>query len=169
MKTLNIINANKIQKRAIKEIAPWVLEHLVGKRIKNNIELTIKFKTPKYMENLEGATTWEDDNHKPREFLIELDKTMPLETLIVTVCHELVHIKQMAKGEMKDLFRGEYDIMWRGVKMNTKNNKMNYWDLPWEIEAFGRERGLYIMWKEANGLKYCDSFQKFLKSRGEKT
>jgi len=26
---------------------------------------------------------------------------------------------------------------------------MNYWDAPWEIEAFGRELGLYKMFKQS--------------------
>jgi hypothetical protein len=26
---------------------------------------------------------------------------------------------------------------------------MNYWDCPWEIEAFGRELGLYKMFMES--------------------
>jgi prolyl oligopeptidase PreP (S9A serine peptidase family) len=167
MKRLKILYATKIQKRALKEIVPWVLEHLCGKRLKNNIELTVKFKQMRKKERLEGTTTWEDDNHKPREFLIEIDKEMPLETIIITLCHELVHVKQMAKGEMKDLFRGPHDMLWRGTRLNTRKMKTPYWDWPWEIEAFGREEGLYIMWKEAKGLKPHDKFQKFLLSRGE--
>ena len=31
-------------------------------------------------------------------------------------------------------------------------DKVNYWDLPWEIEAHGRERGLYVRFTEAAGI-----------------
>lgn len=167
VKTLKIYNATKLQKRAIKEIAPWVLQHLVGKRLANNIELNIRFKKLKKKEAEEGNTTWEDNNHKPREFTIELDSELDIEEMIPTLCHELVHVKQLAKGEMKDLFKGPYNICWKGQKMNTRDSSINYWELPWEIESFGREDGLYIMWKESKQLQPYDTFQTFLDSSEE--
>ena len=30
--------------------------------------------------------------------------------------------------------------------------KIDYWDLPWEIEAHGREVGLFVRYCEANKL-----------------
>jgi hypothetical protein len=30
--------------------------------------------------------------------------------------------------------------------------KTSYWDLPWEIEAHGRETGLFIRWAEKEHL-----------------
>jgi hypothetical protein len=30
--------------------------------------------------------------------------------------------------------------------------KVSYWDLPWEIEAHGRELGLFVRWAEKEGL-----------------
>lgn len=164
MRSFKINNATKEQKIAVKEIVPWVLNYLLGKKLTKNIELTIKFKKIRNKERVEGTSTWEDNNHKPREFTIEIDKEMSLESIIITLCHELVHIKQMATGEMKDLFRGKYDLLWRGSKISTKNMKIPYWDWPWEIEAFGREEGLYIMWKESKGLKPHETFRKYLKS-----
>jgi hypothetical protein len=35
-----------------------------------------------------------------------------------------------------------------GKTINPK--KVSYWDLPWEIEAHGREVGLFVRWCEAN-------------------
>jgi hypothetical protein len=29
---------------------------------------------------------------------------------------------------------------------------MDYYDLPWEIEAYGREVGLFVRWAEKNKL-----------------
>lgn len=164
LKKLSIRNATKIQKAAIKNIAPWVVEHLVGKKLARNIEIRFQImKGLMELEKLEGMTSWEDDNHKPREFLIEIDKSLEIEDFILTMCHELVHVKQYATGEMKDLFKGPHNLVWRGNKINTLVNNIPYWEQPWEIEAFGREQGLYIMWKEANHLKDCESFEKCLK------
>ena len=29
---------------------------------------------------------------------------------------------------------------------------INYWDYPWEIEAFGRQLGLFVRFCEAQGI-----------------
>jgi hypothetical protein len=57
--------------------------------------------------------------------------------MLITVAHEMVHIKQYVKGEMpKSITEGDY------------------WDRPHEIEAHGRETGLFIRWAEANQLSH---------------
>jgi hypothetical protein len=59
---------------------------------------------------------------------------------LLAIAHEMVHVKQYAKGELKDYLKEE--------KSKYKNDhiyfeSLNYWDYPWEIEAHGRELGLY--------------------------
>jgi hypothetical protein len=51
-----------------------------------------------------------------------------------TLAHEMVHVRQLAKGIMKFL-PGETRI-WKG-KRYTKKTK--YLDQPWEIDAFSRQ------------------------------
>jgi hypothetical protein len=34
----------------------------------------------------------------------------------------------------------------------VNSNKVSYWDQPWEIEAMGREEGLFIQWIEKMNL-----------------
>jgi len=53
----------------------------------------------------------------------------------------MVHLKQYAKGELKDYARVK-SIKWKGQVYDE--DRIDYWDHPWEIEAYGRERGLYI-------------------------
>jgi hypothetical protein len=55
--------------------------------------------------------------------------------MLTTLAHELVHVKQYVKKEMpKDITEGDY------------------WDRPHEIEAHGRETGLFIRWCEQERL-----------------
>ena len=61
---------------------------------------------------------------------------MRLRSLLTTVAHELVHVKQYITGEL--------------TQDSDKN--ISYWDRPSEIEAHGRETGLFIKWAEANKL-----------------
>ena len=75
-----------------------------------------------------------------REFQIVMDNTVNPHTWIRTLMHELVHVKQYAKNEMAYYERNHSLVKWRQSKINVDNE--NYWDLPWEIEAHGREEGL---------------------------
>ena len=68
---------------------------------------------------------------------------------IFTLAHEMVHVKQWAKGEMY-----EYTVpdMVRFHKTKFNMADINYWDYPWEIEAFGRQLGLFVRFCEAQGI-----------------
>ena len=69
--------------------------------------------------------------------------------MLETVAHEMVHVKQYARREMNDWsYMEDKYYKWKNqmVPANT-----DYWDLPWEIEANGREIGLFIRWAEKNG------------------
>ena len=59
----------------------------------------------------------------------------------------MVHVKQMAKGELKERFTPVHKQTWNNKIVDT--NKLSYWDLPWEIEAHGRQRGLFVRFVEA--------------------
>ena len=84
---------------------------------------------------------------RPRVFDIEVHSKMKLRKILETIAHEMVHVKQYARGE---LYQGQRvnKMRWQGRWVGD----MNYWDEPWEIEAHGREAGLFIRWAEAEGL-----------------
>ena len=122
---------------------------LMGTRLSVNLEINITSK--KIDGNTLGFCTYEDDNVKPRSFEIELsNKIKCVEELFKTLAHEMVHVKQYARGEMKDRYRPAYKQIWMGEEVNT--NKVHYYDLPWEIEAHGREHGLFIRFVETYKL-----------------
>jgi hypothetical protein len=82
------------------------------------------------------------------DFLIEVKKDLPMREKMITLMHELVHMKQHISLEMK------YDISndettWQDKKF--LNCYIDYWDRPWEIEAHGRQLGLFIRWVEDMG------------------
>jgi hypothetical protein len=57
----------------------------------------------------------------------------------------MVHVKQYARRELHPSKEA-----WLGKTINPK--KVSYWDLPWEIEAHGREVGLFVRYCEENKL-----------------
>ena len=58
----------------------------------------------------------------------------------------MVHVKQYATGELRDALRGPTLHRWRNKPYDAK--VVDYWDHPWEIEAYGREYGLYLRFRE---------------------
>ena len=131
--------------------ATWFYaEKLMGKRLINNLEINIKLKRGLYKEdNTEGTAIWEDESYRPKEFTIELDCGVKIRNLLITLAHEMVHVKQWAKDEMY-----EYTTIGkvRFMKKKYDMNDMDYWDYPWEIEAFGRQLGLFVRMCDAVGI-----------------
>lgn len=72
------------------------------------------------------------------EYEIDVKRTLNMRTMLTTLAHELVHVKQYELGELKQ--DSETDI--------------DYWDRPSEIEAHGREVGLFIRWCEKERLSH---------------
>lgn len=98
-----------------------------------------------------GECVSEDDTKNPRWFTITLRGGRKDDDMIQTLAHELVHVKQYAKNELSKqmrLTRGGIGIgsKWHGEWWNPKSKEDAYWDAPWEIEAYGREVGLYAKW-----------------------
>ena len=103
-------------------------------RINNNISVDIKFN--RTIDNY-GLTGVEGCNSakKARDFLIEIHSDIGARNILETLAHEMVHVKQFAYGEINDSLS-----VWKGQAVDL--DEVDYWWLPWEIEAHGMEAGL---------------------------
>jgi hypothetical protein len=61
-----------------------------------------------------------------------LDADLKQERLFETLAHEMVHVKQFAKGQYKAVRTKRF---WMGSHVKAK-----YYDQPWEIEAMAKEK-----------------------------
>lgn len=68
---------------------------------------------------------------------VVLIKPKNLKDMGITLAHEMIHVKQLAKGTLKQVNGVNY---WKG-KRYRKNHK--YLNLPWEIEAFSKQELLF--------------------------
>ena len=59
------------------------------------------------------------------------------EELGITLAHEMVHVRQLAKGILKAEGGNKW---WRGKKYSKRTK---YLDMPWEIDAFARQELLF--------------------------
>ena len=100
-----------------------------------------------------GSSVWTDRNDRPREFEVILNSSIGKRAQLITLAHEIVHVKQHAKGELKSLLR-ERTERWKGTYIKED---VSYFEKPWEIEAYGRELGMYQMymqWKKDWKIKF---------------
>jgi hypothetical protein len=69
--------------------------------------------------------------------IVILLKPQSFEKLGVTLAHEMVHVKQMAKGTLKTVKGINY---WNGRRYSKRTK---YLDQPWEIEAFSKQELIF--------------------------
>jgi len=150
------IHSKKIDfklKAAMHAMCGYAINSLgISNRISNNLNLTIHMG---HHENEGEARVAKGANrYRPRDFKINLDHhqmnkddynrslgdTEWGHRVLRTLAHELVHVKQYIRGELTWRDRG---LLWKGVNLNP-DNLLEYYDLPYEIEAHGREYGLLV-------------------------
>jgi hypothetical protein len=93
----------------------------------------------------DGYCSWEDTNVNPREFTIELDKKLIGTELIKTIAHEMVHLKQYVKGELKERYKPYHRHIWKGDVVDVGLDNM--FDVPWEVEAREMEEELFLLYE----------------------
>ena len=88
------------------------------------------------------------------EFSIEIKKDLLMREKMIVLMHELVHMKQHIAGELEfgGIIIGKDGLKcktttWMGAEFDEEGT--DYFDRPWEIEAFGRQLGLFIRWVES--------------------
>lgn len=85
---------------------------------------------------------WEDTNYRPRKFSIVVSPRLSRKQQISSIVHEMVHVRQFAKGELMDYMNHRYDkyTKWKNKLISIK---VPYRKRPWEIEAYRLEKKLY--------------------------
>lgn len=71
-----------------------------------------------------------------KDICMMIDTSLDSERLIITLAHEMVHVKQYARGQITHS-KNKRARYWMGKKV-----KAEYYDQPWEVEAFSKERVL---------------------------
>ena len=131
-----------------------------SKRLRNNLEINVHVR--KHAESGEAMVDEFANRRNPRSFRVILDpskmkyndsgeersETEVAYEILKTLGHELVHVKQYIRRELTMDRYGA--LRYNGVHYSV-NNLLEYFDLPYEIEAYGREKGLLVgflaVWK----------------------
>ena len=141
-------------KTAMHAMCGYALSRLgISTRLSNNISLNIHMR---HSDHEGESSVHEDGNEKrPRDFVIILDhhqmdrdeygrKRTDTEwghRILETLAHELVHVKQYVRGELTG--GPVAGLYWKGTRFVVEDYR-DYYELPYEVEARGKERGLLI-------------------------
>jgi len=141
------------EKALLKEATEFYAAQLMDPRMVRNLVIDLEVR-----DNLEvqGECVDEDGTRNPRFFTIAL-RRQDITEMLKTLAHEMVHVKQHAKNELQSgimiASRGGLKMTskWMGEIWKPKGKEDAYYDSPWEIEAYGREVGLFAKWVQYKG------------------
>lgn len=140
---------DRVLSSTLKEATGYFATSLVSTQLIPYLNIRILIK-----EKLDaGGYCQSEEIIKPRNFLIEIYKHRSKYWMLETLAHEMIHVKQMAKGQLKERsFKKQRVISWHGT---VYQDDVSYWDQPWEIEAYELQSSLvfkYLM--DYNKFKY---------------
>lgn len=143
---LHIKGGSQVHQKHCRQFARFFSKKFFTKELNKQITIRLKL-TPK--ANIQfgdecAYVQWVDSSRHPRKFAININIPQTgasLKYVIGSLAHEMVHVKQFVKNELVDLPSTDYNVsLFKNKRYNL--NRIAYYDQPWEIEAFGRERGL---------------------------
>lgn len=134
MLIVDVTGSNKTKRDIAYNVVHYMIKHLMPRL--RNLEVEVKFS--KMTDDAVGYCMQLDNN---RQYQIEISKDLNIKDLVMTVCHEMVHVKQYVRNEMR-----EGQMVWKKKEI-AKDTK--YYDLPWEKEAYAMQAKLAKQcWKE---------------------
>jgi hypothetical protein len=147
----NVHLIGKESTKMMRSLALFTLDKFFTKPKQNKLNILVSFEKDLFEKtNQYGNCIWEDEPYRPFDFTIQIDPNQKIQLLLNSLAHELVHVKQWAKGEFYQLQRERSVYKFNGQRFDTE--KVDYWDTPWEIEAHGRAIGLVVQWARKNKL-----------------
>jgi hypothetical protein len=125
--------ANPKVSQFLNSLMPSMVEQLGLTRSRRAVLIKV---TDEIDEGMQGATL-NIDIADCYLVLIKKPKRLTKASLLdmgTTLAHEMVHVRQLAKGQMK--FLPNQNRIWMGKRYS---NKTHYLDQPWELDAFARQ------------------------------
>lgn len=127
MNEVTVVGGTKKQRELAEKVVEWSIKKMMPRMRTLDIVVSIESMNG---DDAYGYCMEEDTN---REFTLTIRKKQTLFEMIGTIVHEMIHVKQYARRELRSVHG---NTMWK--KKNYNN--VSYADAPWEKEAFRLER-----------------------------
>ena len=133
--------------RTLAEEVMWFCIETLMPRMKN---LMVECELKKIDDGVLGYAWTVEDN---KDCMIQIDSRLSRDAgrdkFIETVCHEMVHVWQMATNRTKETYRDGHKQLWKCKDGKYRNyGKTAYERQPWETEAYAMEGPLAELFKE---------------------
>lgn len=125
--------SNTLSLKEMRFAIRWFANLLLPKKVLEDIEINISLKNMKDTGYVDFLT----DEPGLKIFELGLNRQNDKETQLITIAHEMVHIKHYALKEMR--YTNNNDIVWRKRIASAKTLR----EEPWEAEAYEQEQELY--------------------------
>ena len=151
MHPCNIINVTggfKTQRQTVLNVMSFCVDEMLP--LHRTLDIEVHLGNYEKTQNIMGQCLHVDSN----EFYIDIDNKQNLYDLILTTCHEMVHVKQYARKELKE----DYPRTLWYDKSYTDGRCY-----PWELEAWKMQKTLahkYIKQQELGTIKVLKSLDK---------
>jgi hypothetical protein len=122
------VEGSRRNKKFVEAILPSMISQLKLENCTKAVVIRIKDEC----EDNQGITV--DLSELTGCYMVVIKPTRKLKDIGLTLAHEMVHVKQLAKGILKNKQNGVN--IWAGKRYT---NKIAYLDMPWEIEAFSKQ------------------------------
>jgi hypothetical protein len=132
------------EREILRTATHFYASRLMGERLSDSLEIDVNVIKDFYTKNkiLGEAFPKSDDLGNKKQFVINLEWNKMGKRVLQCLAHEMVHVKQYAKGELK--FHEKRNLV---TFQREQYQDDEYWESLWEIEAYGREVGLYQKFK----------------------
>tara|TARA_B100001175_G_scaffold311054_1_gene314961 strand:+ start:5135 stop:5596 length:462 start_codon:yes stop_codon:yes gene_type:complete len=124
MHPCNIINVTggfKTQRQTVLNVMSFCVDEMLP--LHRTLDIEVHLGNYEKTQNIMGQCLHVDSN----EFYIDIDNKQNLYDLILTTCHEMVHVKQYCRKELTEKFPKSF---WFGKE--HKDGRC----YPWELEAW---------------------------------
>ena len=122
------VEGSRRNKKFVEAILPSMISQLKLENCTKAVVIRIKDEC----EDNQGITV--DLSELTGCYMVVIKPTRKLKDIGLTLAHEMVLVKQLAKGILKNKQNGVN--IWAGKRYT---NKIAYLDMPWEIEAFSKQ------------------------------
>lgn len=158
---INSSHLSQPEKKLLRKFGRFVLSRFISSSRLAKIKIKVEIVFPSEMEDVDDSLdlkklkAWVTQIKKDkfeivinaREINRRAKKTrIKMKNVFMDLAHELVHVKQYLTGQMRDYSDGSVKFMGKKYSSPEMSDEL-YFDFPGEIEAYGREIGLYeLFW-----------------------
>lgn len=128
---IKIISRSPSRKALIEALVKFYAKEL---KLENSSYKLIVSTIPNLVKNdsMRGMVFLSEEN----SLMMGIDSRLDISVMFATVAHEMVHVKQYAKGQLKLYSKRNSHVGYTWLGKRIKSDPFNS---PWEIEAYSKE------------------------------